>query len=149
MTKGLFFPKLPLAMFAIIETSGTQYKVSKGQVLEVDHIDQKEGTMVTFDKVLLVHEKDTLVGTPIVPGVSVSAKIVGHKRGDKIRVFKMEAKKRYRRTRGHRSELTTIEITDIKVGIAKTTEKSETKEKKTEVKKKIVKTATKKKVAAK
>lgn len=136
-------------MFAIVETSGTQYKVSKGQVLEVDRIDQKEGTSITFDKVLLVHDKETLVGTPIVPGVSVSAKIVSHKRGDKIRVFKMEAKKRYRRTRGHRSDLTIIEITDIKVGSAKATEKVEAKEKKPETKKKTVKTTPKKKAATK
>lgn len=139
-------------MFAIIETSGTQYKVSKGQMLEVDRIDQKEGTSITFDKVLLVHDKETKIGTPIVPGVSVSAKIVAHKRGDKIRVFKMKAKKRYRRTRGHRSDLTTIEITDIKVGSAKVSqknEKPEIKEEKTETKKKTVKTTPRKKVAAK
>lgn len=149
MTQTIFFPKLPLAMFAIVETSGTQYKVSKGQILEVDRIDQKEGTIVTFDKVLLVHDKDTKIGTPTVPGVSVSAKIVAHKRGDKIRVFKMEAKKRYRRTRGHRSDLTTIAITDIKIGSAKPAEKAETKEKKPEIKKKIVKTTPKKKATTK
>lgn len=140
MTQTVFFPKLALAMFAIVETSGTQYKVSKGQVLEVDRIDQKEGAIVTFDKVLLLHDKDTKIGTPIVPGASVSAKIVSHQRGEKIVVFKMKAKKRYRRTRGHRSDLTTIEITDIKIGSAKSAEK----EKAVEPKKKVTKSTTKK-----
>lgn len=98
-------------MFAIIETGGKQYKVAKGETLDIEKLEEKEGSAIKFDKVLLVDEK---VGTPTVPGASVSGKIVAHKRGEKIVVFKMKAKKRYSRTQGHRQELTTIEITDIK-----------------------------------
>ncbi len=98
-------------MFAIIETGGKQYKVAKGETLDIEKLEEKEGATVKFDKVLLVDEK---VGTPTVSGASVSGKIVAHKRGEKIVVFKMKAKKRYQKTQGHRQELTTVEITDIK-----------------------------------
>jgi len=98
-------------MFAIIETGGKQYKVAKGDTLDVERLEGKEDSAIKFDKVLLVDEK---VGTPTVKGASVSGKIVAHKRGEKIVVFKMKAKKRYQKTQGHRQELTTVEITDIK-----------------------------------
>ncbi len=118
-------------MFAIIETGGKQYKVAKGETLDIERIDKKEGSTLSIDKVLLVSDKDTKVGSPNVPGATVSAKIVSHKRGEKIVVFKMKPKKRYQKTQGHRQELTTIEITDIKVGAAKAaTKKEEPKEKK-------------------
>lgn len=98
-------------MFAVIETGGKQYKVSKGDTLDIERLEEKEGATVKFDKVLLVDEK---IGTPALSGASVSAKIVSHKRGEKIIVFKMKAKKRYQKKQGHRQELTTVEITDIK-----------------------------------
>jgi len=106
-------------MFAIIETSGTQYKIEKGSVIDVDRIDTEEGKEVIFDNVLLVSDKDTSIGTPNVDGAQVIGKVVAHKRGDKIIVFKMKAKKRYQKTQGHRADLTTIEITDIKASGAK------------------------------
>ena len=102
-------------MFAIIATGGKQYKVQKGDTLDIERLEIEEGKTHKFDQVLLVDDAGkTKVGTPTVSGASVSAKVVGHKRGDKIRVFKMKAKKRYQKTQGHRQELTTIEITDIK-----------------------------------
>ncbi len=109
-------------MFAIIEASGTQYKVEKGQTLDMNRMEEKEGNTVNFDNVLLIEDgKETKVGTPWVEGASVSAKIVAHKRGDKIVVFKMKPKKRYQKTQGHRQDLTTVEITDIKASGAKKT----------------------------
>lgn len=102
-------------MFAVIKTGGKQYKVAKGEILEIELLDAKEGDTINLDSVLLVsNEGKTTVGTPTVKGATVSAKVVNHKRGEKIRVFKMKAKKRYQKTQGHRQELTTIEITDIK-----------------------------------
>lgn len=102
-------------MFAVIKTGGKQYKVEKGTVLEVEHLEGKEGDTIKIDTVLLINDKDnTTIGTPTIKGAVVSAKIIEHKRGEKIRVFKMKAKKRYQKTQGHRQELTTIEITDIK-----------------------------------
>ena len=136
-------------MFAIIEASGTQYKVEKGQILEINKMEEKEGSTITFENVLLIDDgKDTKIGTPFVEGASVSAKVADHKRGDKIRVFKMKPKKRYQKTQGHRQELTTVEITDIKAsGSKKAAPKKET-TKKTE-EKAPKKTATKKAPAKK
>jgi len=102
-------------MFAVIETGGKQYKVEKGQTLEIETIDGEEGKEVNFDKILLLGDKsDTKVGAPTVSGALVKGKIIEHKRGKKITVFKMKAKKRYQKTQGHRQNLTVVEITDIK-----------------------------------
>ncbi len=98
-------------MFAVIETGGKQYKVTKGDVFDIEKLEGKDGEAVKFDKVLLVDDK---VGTPTLSGATVTGKIVEHKRGEKIVVFKMKAKKRYQKTQGHRQSLTTVEITDIK-----------------------------------
>lgn len=107
-------------MFAIIETGGKQYKVAKGDTLEVEKLDAEEGKAVKIDNVLLVSDNTgTKVGAPTVSGAYVNAKVVNHKRGDKIKVFKMKAKKRYQKTQGHRQSLTTIEVTDIKLGSSK------------------------------
>lgn len=116
-------------MFAIIETSGKQYKIEKGTILEVDHVNAKEGENLTLNKVLLISDPTaTKIGTPLVDGAFATAKILNHSQGDKIIVFKMEAKKRYKKTQGHRQQLTSIEITDIKASGAtksQSTEKSE------------------------
>ena len=102
-------------MFAIIETSGKQLKVEKGQQFTVDRINEKEGAIVNIDKILLINSgSDTKIGMPWLSGAFVEAKVISHMRGEKIRVFKMKPKIRYKRTKGHRSELTVIEITDIK-----------------------------------
>lgn len=78
-------------MFAVIETGGKQYKVTKGETLDIEKLEGKDGESIKFDKVLLVDDK---VGTPTLSGATVSGKIVGHKRGEKIVVFKMKAKKK-------------------------------------------------------
>ncbi|MBI2634701.1 50S ribosomal protein L21 [Candidatus Peregrinibacteria bacterium] len=102
-------------MFAIVETNGAQYKVTTGTILELNRIDAKDGKTVNFDKVLLISDATaTKIGTPYVKGAYAIAKIVSHQKGDKVRTFKMRSKDRYRRNKGHRQQLTTIEITDIK-----------------------------------
>lgn len=105
-------------MFVIVDIAGFQEKVSEGDALSVPLLDVEEGKTVTFDTVLLVakSDDDVTIGTPTVAGASVEAKVVGHGRGDKIRVFKMKRRKRYRRVHGHRQDYTEIEITKIKVG---------------------------------
>ncbi len=109
-------------MFAIVETGGKQYKVEKGTTLEIERLKEKEGASINLDQVLLISDKeDTKVGNPFISGAVVSGKIVEHKRGVKIVVFKMKAKKRYQKTQGHRQELTVVEITDIKSSGAKAT----------------------------
>lgn len=109
-------------MFAIIETGGKQYKIEKGNSLEIERIQGKEGETINLDNVLLISDTTaTKIGTPMVEGAYAIAKILAHKRGDKVVIFKMRSKKRYQRKTGHRQELTVIEITDIKASGGKKT----------------------------
>jgi large subunit ribosomal protein L21 len=103
--------------FAVVDIAGFQEKVSKGSKLRVPTLEgKKDGDSVTFDNVLMYakSEKDVSVGKPYVEGASVSAKITGSGRGEKIRVFKMKHRKRTRRTQGHRQNYMEIEVTGIK-----------------------------------
>ena len=116
-------------MYAIIESCGKQYKVAEGDVVFFEKLDAEEGKKVTFDKVILVSEEGKVqVGAPYVKGVKVEGKVVSHGKGKKIIVFKMKAKKNYRRKQGHRQPYTKVEITSIKTA----TKKAETKTAKVE-----------------
>lgn len=102
-------------MFAVIQTGAKQYKVEKGTQIAVEKLDAKEGSEITLENVLLVDDKgNTKVGTPLVEGASVKAKVLEQGKADKIKVFKMKPKKRYQKTQGHRQMQTVLEITDIK-----------------------------------
>ncbi len=116
-------------MYAIIESCGKQYKVAEGDVVFFEKLDAEEGKKVTFDKIILVSEEGKVqVGSPYVKGVKVEGKVVSHGKGKKIIVFKMKAKKNYRRKQGHRQPYTKVEITSIKTA----TKKAETKTAKVE-----------------
>jgi len=131
-------------MYAVIEACGKQYKVAEGDVVFFEKLDTEEGKKITFDNVILVSEDGKVqVGNPYVKGVKVEGKVLSHGKGKKIIVFKMKAKKNYRRTQGHRQPYTKIEITGIKAGAAKV-EKAEV-EKTETVKKEAVKKETVKK----
>ena len=107
-------------MYAIIESCGKQYKVAEGDVVFFEKLDAEEGKKVTFDKVILVSEDGKVqVGNPYVKGVKVEGKVVSHGKGKKIIVFKMKAKKNYRRKQGHRQPYTKVEITSIKTAAKK------------------------------
>ena len=115
-------------MYAIIEACGKQYKVAQGDVVFFEKLDTEEGKKVTFDKVVLVSEEEKVqVGNPYVKGVKVEGKVVAHGKGKKIIVFKMKAKKNYRRKQGHRQPYTKVEITAIKTTAKKAAAKSEEK----------------------
>lgn len=102
-------------MFAIVRTGGKQYKVSKDQYLKVEKIDAEKGKKVELDQVLMVSsEGKTSIGAPNVAGAKVTVEILDHIRDDKVLVFKKKRRKNYRRTKGHRQDLTMIKITDIK-----------------------------------
>lgn len=101
-------------MFAIVETSGKQYRVSEGDVITVDRMEAEEGSEVELDRVLLVSGKSVKVGAPTVKGAKVTAKVTGHPRGDKVVAFKFKRRQRYRRRVGFRHSHTTLEITKIK-----------------------------------
>jgi len=101
-------------MYAIIETSGKQYKVAEGDVVFFEKLDTAEGEKVVFEQVILVSDDAKVqVGNPYVKGVKVEGKVVSHGKGKKIIVFKMKAKKNYRRKQGHRQPYTKVEITSI------------------------------------
>ena len=101
-------------MFAVIKAQGKQYKVAQGDTLTVDRLKGDQGAKVALGEVLmLIDGGKTTVGTPLVSGAKVTAEIVEHERGDKIKVFKKRRRKNFHRTRGHRQDLTTVKITAI------------------------------------
>lgn len=101
-------------MFAIIESGGKQYRVQQGDVIYVEKLNMDVGEMVSFDEVLAVGQGDEVVwGTPVVPGLSVSAKVVEQGRAPKIVVFRYRAKSNHRRRKGHRQPFTRVLIESI------------------------------------
>lgn len=101
-------------MYAIVNINGVQTRVTPDEVLRVQRLSGEPGKKLTFDQVLLVADGDTIsVGQPYVKGASLTAEVVEHLRGEKIRVFKFKRRREYRKRRGHRDELTTIRVTGI------------------------------------
>ena len=101
-------------MYAVVNISGHQVKVDKGQRLRVPRLQAEEGSTQEFDEVLLVSgDGGTKVGSPTVEGASVSATVVGHGRGDKIIELLKKRRKKYRRRTGHRQDYTEIQVEDI------------------------------------
>lgn len=102
--------------YAVIRTGGKQYKVSEGDVLEIEKIEGKEKDKIVLDQVLLVRqEKKLLIGKPFLAKAKVKAEILAQFKDKKIRVAKFKAKSRYRRVRGHRQQKTKIKILKIPV----------------------------------
>jgi large subunit ribosomal protein L21 len=105
-------------VFAIIQTSGRQFRVEPGAVIAIDgHNAGEAGGEVSFEQVLLVSNAngDVMAGTPFVSGAKVLGVIGELDKGKKVRIFKKKRRKQYRRTKGHRSLLTRVRITDIQV----------------------------------
>ena len=100
-------------MYAIIETGGKQVKVEEGQTIYVEKLNVEEGGSVTFDKVLFVGGDDVKVGSPVVEGATVTAKVEKQGRQKKIIVFKYKAKKNNRKKQGHRQPYTKVTIEKI------------------------------------
>jgi large subunit ribosomal protein L21 len=100
--------------YAIIELSGKQYRVEKGDSVLVDRLDAKEGAKIAPRALLWRSDGKTVIDGPELEKVKVEAVIAEHLKGEKIRVFKYRPKKRYRRRAGHRSLLTRIEIKEIR-----------------------------------
>ncbi len=103
-------------MKAVIKTGGKQYLVSEGDVLAIEKLPEADGAKITLPEVLMVSDdegKELKLGAPILEGVKVEAEVVEQVKADKIRVFKMRRRKRYRKTIGHRQKLTQIRIVSI------------------------------------
>jgi large subunit ribosomal protein L21 len=101
-------------MFAVITTGGKQYKVIKDQTLSVEKLPNKEGSSLTFDKVLMVGvDEKVAIGQPYVKGAKVTAELLEQTKAKKITVIKFKNKTRYKRKQGHRQQQSKIKITAI------------------------------------
>jgi large subunit ribosomal protein L21 len=102
-------------VFAVVETGSKQYRVKPGQLIKVDLLDGEKDSEISLEKVLMISDDagEVTIGRPVLSGATVRATIVEQGRGEKIRVFKFKSKKRYRKTIGHRSFLTTLKIEEI------------------------------------
>lgn len=100
-------------MYAVIKAGGGQYRVASGDVIEVNRLDASEGDELSFVPVLVVDNGSIKSRPDELAGAAVRGKVLGHKRGKKIRVFNYHAKTNWKRSRGHRQELTRVEITEI------------------------------------
>ena len=100
--------------YAVIKTGGKQYRVSPGDVLQIEKLDGEPGAALQFTEVLLTaHDGAVQVGTPTVTGALVLAEVVKQGRAKKILVFKKKRRKGYRRRQGHRQHQTTVRVTAI------------------------------------
>jgi large subunit ribosomal protein L21 len=101
-------------MYAVIKTGGKQYRVKEGDLLEIEKLGAEKGQKINFDQVLLIEDESrVLVGTPVVENAVVRAEVVENYKGDKVLIFKKKRRKQYRRTKGHRQELTKVRIEKI------------------------------------
>ncbi len=101
-------------MYAIVDIAGQQFKVAKDQKVYVNRLQGDAGAKVEFNDVLLVDNNGSItVGTPLVDGAKVTASIIAHLRGDKVKVFKKKRRKGYQKETGHRQDLTQIKIESI------------------------------------
>ncbi len=105
-------------MYAIVKTGGKQYRVERGQKLLVERLAAAEGADVKLEP-LMYRSDEAVFDKAGLEGVQVTAKVVAHVRGEKLRVFKFKPKRGYKRRTGHRQELTQIEVTEITASGAK------------------------------
>jgi large subunit ribosomal protein L21 len=105
-------------MYAIVKTGGKQYRVERGQTLLVERLRADEGASVALEP-LMYRSEETVLDQAGLAQVKVTAKVLAHVRGEKLRVFKFKPKRGYKRRTGHRQELTRIEVTEITAGKAK------------------------------
>jgi large subunit ribosomal protein L21 len=101
-------------MYAVFTTGGKQYRASEGDVLRVEKLDAEKGSTIELDQVLMVGEgEDVRIGAPTVEGGKVTAEVVDHGRGDKIRIIKFRRRKHHMKQMGHRQYYTELKITGI------------------------------------
>lgn len=113
-------------MFAIVNIAGQQFKVKEDDSIIVHRLDAKEGDKVDFSDILLIDNEGKVdVGLPAVSGAKVTASVISHLRGDKVRVFKKKRRKGYQKLNGHRQDLTRIKIEKIAFKGKKSSKKKE------------------------
>ncbi len=101
-------------MYAVIKTGGKQYRVAPGEKIKIEQIPADIGASIVLDQVLMVSDGDAVkLGTPLVSGAKVSATVIAHGRGAKVKIFKMRRRKHYQKTQGHRQNYTEIRVDAI------------------------------------
>ncbi|KLV02448.1 50S ribosomal protein L21 [Photobacterium sp. MCCC 1A19761] len=101
-------------MYAVFQSGGKQHRVSEGQTIRLEKLDAETGASVEFDSVLLVaNGEEVTVGAPFVAGGKVTAEVVTHGRGDKVKIVKFRRRKHSRKQMGHRQWFTEVKITGI------------------------------------
>jgi large subunit ribosomal protein L21 len=104
-------------MYAVIKTGGKEYKVSQGDIIQVEKIDGKVGDLVTLKNVLMVCSGEKIdIGKPYLENTVIIGEIVRHAKGNKILTYKMKKRKNYRRLKGHRQNYTYLKINEISLG---------------------------------
>ena len=106
---------MPETTYAVIRTGGKQYRVEEGTTLLVERLTADEGATVDLEPLVYASGDESLFGANL-GEISVKAKVLGHERGPKLRIFKFKPKRGYKRTTGHRQELTRLQVTGIKKG---------------------------------
>lgn len=102
-------------MYAIVSTGGKQYKVAKGDVIDVEKLDAQPGDKVSLDVLMLNDGTNTVVDAAALANKKVTAEVVKQFKGEKVIIFKFKKRKRYRRTRGHRQNLTRLQIVELPI----------------------------------
>jgi len=129
----------PNSKYAVVETSGTQFWLEPNRYYDLDRIKADVDQKITLDKVLLLKDgEEVKIGRPYIEGAKVEIKVMEHRRGAKVLVYKMRPKKKTRRKNGHRQELTRVMVESISVGTSK--KKTTTKAKTTKTKEQTPKT---------
>jgi len=100
-------------MYAVIVSGGKQYRVTKGDVIYVEKLDQEPESSVSFDVLMLGSDEGVKIGNPTVAEAKVEGKILGQVKGEKIIIYKYKSKKNYHRKAGHRQNYTKVEITAV------------------------------------
>ncbi len=100
-------------MYAIIAAGGRQYRVSQGDVIYIDKVQQEADSVISFDVLMIGGDGEVKVGNPVLAGAKVEGKVLGQVKGEKIVVYKYKSKKNYARKSGHRQPYTKVEITGI------------------------------------
>ena len=101
-------------MYAVFQSGGKQHRVAEGQTIRLEKLDVETGATVEFEQVLLVANGDEVtVGSPLVAGGKVSAEVVSHGRGEKVKIVKFKRRKHSRKQAGHRQWFTEVKITGI------------------------------------
>ena len=103
-----------ITMYAVFQSGGKQHRVTEGQIVRLEKLEAATGDVVEFDQVLMVSDgSDVKIGAPFVSGGKVTAEIVDHGRGDKVKIVKFRRRKHSRKQQGHRQWFTEVKITGI------------------------------------